>query len=123
MVINSVEEKSYSYQTTASASNYGSGISKGFLMSLQDQMAGWIKAIGDQKLTSNEVSAIEQGASFADLNSVEDPGISNPLYQDSAAYLYASTKINDVQNTVTFLFNAYSVEKQMLDKVLSMMTG
>lgn len=120
MYINSVEEKEISSQATISSSNYGSRISKGFLMSLQDQMTGWIKAITDNKITSKEVAAIEQG-SIDNLNSADDT--SDVLYNDSAAYFLASTKINDVSNAISFLFSSYSVENQMIDKVLSMLKG
>jgi len=94
-------------------------LSEEFLKTLQGQMIGWVQAISDSKITQAEMATINSGGDVSALT--EDTGVEG-IYKDAAAYLYATTKINDITNVMNFMMSFMSIQKQLEDKVASLFT-
>lgn len=102
----------------------GGGISGGFLKVLHNQMEEWIKTLKDNEITRGELSHIDSMASGSSVSQAtlgEEQG--ETVYEGSAAYLYASTKINDINNLVSWIFSFISKENELYDKASNMLTS
>lgn len=98
-----------------------SGMSGSFLETLNGQIAEWVRAMADSKITSYEAEVIAAGGSLEDYDA--DSDTSESVATDAAASLLASTEINDVSNTMNFIYNMITQENELYDKASQIMTG
>ena len=110
-------------ESLRSISGTGSKTSANFFKVLKQQMEGWLTTLQDSQITEGEISLISGLASgsksFGDVE--EDPG--KVVHEGSEAYLYASMKINDLSNLMTWIFNFISKENELYDKASNMLSS
>lgn len=107
------------------ATKQGVSVSGNFMKVLQDQMQGWLSSLGDGQITEGEVAFIDSlgsgSVTLEGLSEMENEG--EVLYDGSAAYLFLSVKMNDINNLVSWMFKFMSSKNELYDKASSMLTG